>query len=184
MLVTMTGAVLVEPRKQAGHWQGASQGVSLHIPGTKSMRYRVGATRGTFQPGAEVPSPIDEGQFTVTTLRAVFVGAKQTREWAWAKLIGVQHQADAPWTAIAVSNRQKTSGIAYDAEHADLMRFWIDLAVARATGTDDELVDAIRAEIAALEPAPVPPPPPPPPSPPIGGEISTDNPGAHEQHGL
>ncbi len=154
MLVSMTGALLIEPRRQAGHWQGASQGVSVHIPGTKSMRYRVAASRGTFVQGAEVPSPIDEGEFTVTNLRAVFVGAKQTREWSWAKLISVQHQADAPWTAIAVSNRQKTSGIAYDAGHADLIRFWLDLAVARATDTADELIATIRAEIAALNPPP------------------------------
>jgi hypothetical protein len=154
MLVSMTRALLIEPRRQAGHWQGASQGVSVHVPGTKSMRYRVGASRGTFVQGAEVPSPIDEGEFTLTNLRAVFVGAKQTREWAWAKLISVQHQPNAPWTAIAVSNRQKTSGIAYDAEHADLIRFWLDLAVARATDTADELIATIRAEIAELDPQP------------------------------
>jgi len=154
MLVSMTGAVLVEPRRQAGEWKGVNQGVSVHIPGTKSMRYRVGGSRGTFIQGAEVPTSIDEGEFTVTNLRAVFVGAKQTREWLWSKLIAVQHQPDAPWTAIAVSNRQKTSGIAYDADHADLLRFWLDLAVARASDTADELIETIRTEIAALGPAP------------------------------
>ena len=154
MLVTMTGALLVEPRRQAGHWEGASHGLSVRVPARGRCATGSAATRGTFVQGAEVPSPIDEGDFTVTDQRAVFVGAKRTREWSWAKLISVQHQTDAPWTAIAVSNRQKTSGVAYDADHADLIRFWIDLAVSRATGTDDELIATIESEIAALRPPP------------------------------
>ena len=153
MLLTISGALLIEPRRLPGEWQGRSQGVSVHVPGTRSMRYRVGQSRGTFVAGAEVPSPIDTGQFTVTNQRSVFVGAKQTREWSWAKLISVQHQPDAPWTSIAVSNRQKTSGVAYDVAHADLIRFRLDLAVARATDTIDELVATIHAEIAALQPS-------------------------------
>jgi hypothetical protein len=159
MLVTISGAMLVEPKRQAGQWQGRSQGVSVHVPGTKSMRYRVGSSRGTFVQGAEVPSAIDDGQFTVTSQRAVFVGAKQTREWMWDKLISVMHHTDVAWTAIAVSNRQKTSGVAYDEVNADLIRFRLDLAVARATDTADELIGSLRAEIAALSPAPPPPPP-------------------------
>jgi hypothetical protein len=84
-------------------------------------------------------------------VRAAFIGSKQTREWAWAKLIGVAHQPDAPWTAIAVSNRQKTSGVGYDNEHSGLIRFWIDLAVARATDTKAAFVATIEAELRALD---------------------------------
>ncbi|HEY1738034.1 MAG TPA: hypothetical protein VGI86_04955, partial [Acidimicrobiia bacterium] len=81
--------------------------------------------------------------------------------------------ADAPWTIIAVSNRQKASGIGYDRDHADLCRFRLDLAYAVATNTADRLVADLEQELAAVEPhapsAPgvggpgaVPPPPPPP----------------------
>jgi hypothetical protein len=150
MFLTLSGAILIETRRGAGHWQGANQGVSVHVPGTRSMRYRIGATHGTYVPGDESPTAVDEGTFTITDQRATFVGAKQTREWSWAKLIGVAHQAGAPWTAIAVSNRQKTSGVGYDQEHSGLIRFWIDLAVARATGTTDALVAELEAELAAL----------------------------------
>ncbi len=164
MLATLEGATLVEPRKGPGHWEGRSQGVSVHVPGTRSMRYRVGASHGTFVQGVEKPTAIDVGTFTLTTTRAVFAGSQQTREWAWAKLISVTHAADAHWTMLSVSNRQKVSGIAYDAEHEPWCRFWIDFAVARATGGLDQLRATLEGELAALAPPPPTPTAPPPPS--------------------
>src|SRR3954454_8948869 len=83
-LSSVNGAILIETRRGAGHWQGASQGVSVRVPGTKSMRYRVGQTKGTFVPGDESPTEIDVGTFALTDQRATFMGAKQTREWLWA----------------------------------------------------------------------------------------------------
>ena len=150
VFLSVEGAFLVEPRRGAGHWEGRSQGISVHVPGTKSMRYRVGANRGHFMQGEEVPTPIDNGTFVITNQRAVFIGGKQTREWAWSKLLGFTHSTDAPWTAIAVSNRQKTSGVLYDKEHEDRIRFLLDLAVARFTGTTDTLIAQIEAELATL----------------------------------
>ena len=100
--------------------------------------------------GEEQPTPIDRGTFVISTQRAVFIGAKQTREWLWSKLIGFTHSADAAWTAIAVSNRQKTSGVLYDDANADRVRFLLDLAAARAAGTTDTLLAQIEGELAAL----------------------------------
>jgi hypothetical protein len=151
----MEGAALIEPRRGPGHWQGGNTGLSVRVPGTKSMRYRIGATRGQFVQGEERPTPIDTGVIVITNQRAVFMGSKQTREWLWPKLIGLTHASDAPWTAISVSNRQKTSGFAYDKEHSDDIRFRLDLAISRALGTTDELVAHIEGELAAL-PAPQP----------------------------
>jgi Protein of unknown function (DUF2510) len=145
-----SGAFLVEPRRGAGHWEGRSQGVSVHVPGTKSMRYRVGSNRGTFVQGDERPTPIDKGTFVITNQRAVFIGAKQTREWAWSKLIGFTHATDVPWTSIAVSNRQKNSGVLYDTATEDQLRFMLDLAVARAAGEGDALISQLQAEFEAL----------------------------------
>jgi len=163
MLATISGATLVEPRRGPGHWDGRSQGVSVHVPGTRSMRYRIGASHGTFVQGVEKPTGIDTGTFTLTTTRAVFAGSQQTREWAWAKLISVSHASDANWTMLSVSNRQKTSGIAYDATHATSCRFWIDYAVARATGSLDQLVATLEGELTAMAPPPPAPPVAPPP---------------------
>ena len=157
MLATLSGATLIEPRKGPGHWEGRSQGVSVHVPGTRSVRYRVGASHGTFVQGVEHPTVVDVGTFTLTSNRAVFTGSKQTREWAWSKLISVTHASDADWTMLSVSNRQKVSGIGYDDAHADLCRFWIDFAVARATGSLPQLIESLEAELTALG---LPPPPP------------------------
>jgi hypothetical protein len=149
VLGTATGVGLVETRRQAGHYQGSSRGVSVRVPGTRSMRYRVGATRGRFVPGPEMPTKIDTGSVTVTSARAVFVGDQQTREWSWAKLLGVTHHDRPPWTAIAVSNRQKVSGVLYDPVHARTLAFWIDLAIARVHGTQGELGARVRGELDA-----------------------------------
>ncbi len=157
---SITGVALIEARRAAGHWEGHSQGVSIPVPGMRSVRYRVGATKGRFVPGPEVPTPVDHGTFALTSHRAVFVGSAQTREWTWDKLIAVQHSETQPWTDIAVSSRQKTSGILYDAAHAELVRFWIDFAVAKATGGTAGLAAELEQELAAV-PAPVVAPPPP-----------------------
>jgi hypothetical protein len=149
LLLNVQGAALIEPRKTAGRWEGRSQGVSVPVPGLRGVRYRVGANRGTYVQGEEVPTPVDVGTFTITSTRAVFVGPEQTREWAWSKLLGVIHAVDAPWTAIAVSNRQKVSGVLYDNENADIVRFNIDLAVAIATGERDSLVKELEEDLAA-----------------------------------
>ncbi len=149
------GAILIEPRSAGGHWEGRSQGVS--IPLGHGFRYRVGASKGHYVKEADKPTVIDTGTAIVTDKRAFFTGAKQTREWRWDKCLGITHAADAPWTVIAVSNRQKASGIGYDREHADLCRFRIDLAYAVATGTADRLATELDEELAALAPPPSPP---------------------------
>jgi hypothetical protein len=158
----LKGAALIEPRSAGGHWEGRTQGVSFRVPGTKSMRYRVGANKGHYVRDGERPTPIDEGTAVVTDKRLVFAGAQQAREWLWAKTIGLQHQDDAPWTAVPVGNRPKVSGIGYDDAHGPEIRFRLDLALAVATGTADAFVaelEADRADHARHRPgAPLPPP--------------------------
>jgi hypothetical protein len=131
---------LVEPRRGPGHWQGGSQAVSIRVPGTKSMRYRVGGTRGTYVQGDENPTIIDRGTFTITDQRAVFIGSKQSREWAWAKLSGFSDEDSANWTGIAVSNRQKVSGISYSSDDALATRWYLELAAAKANGSIEDMI--------------------------------------------
>lgn len=140
----LDGVGLVESRKGPGHWQGRSQGVSVHVPGTKSMRYRVGQTKGTFVIGEEKPTVVDTGSVTVTTTRAVFVGSKETREWTWAKLIAIQDD-DPSWIGIAVSNRQKVSGVSLPtAENRLPLQLALDMAVALTNDAATEYVAEAR----------------------------------------
>jgi hypothetical protein len=89
---------------------------------------------------------IDEGRFHISDQRAVFMGAKQTREWAWAKLIGIAEDDHGLATFLAVSNRQKTSGISYDHQDALLVRFFLALGVARFNGTAEQMRDEMLSE--------------------------------------
>ena len=93
------------------------------------------------------PAVIDWGTFTVTTTRAVFVGAKESREWARSKLIGY-HQPDpkTPWTAIAVSNRQKLSGVLYTASDSLFVKYYLQLGPAAASDTVAQFLADLQRE--------------------------------------
>lgn len=144
----LPGAALIEPRRQPGQWSGRSQGVSF--PVYKGIRYRVGATKGTFQQGAEVPTPIDSGVVLISNQRVVFAGEKATREWLFSKLIGFHHDEQRPWTALHVSNRQKVSGFLYSEETLTLVRFRFELALAVYHGTREAFVGSMETQLAAL----------------------------------
>jgi len=144
---TLTGAGLVEPRRGAGQWVGGYSGFSFRV--AKGVRYHVGQTRGHHQAGAEQPTVIDTGTASITDQRVVFQGAKQTREWAFSKLLGYQHFDSPPWTAIQVSNRQKTSGILCDAKTAENFQFRLTLAEAHFNDQVPTLVSQLEAKIAA-----------------------------------
>ena len=122
------------------------------------MRYRIGGTKGTYVPGDEKPTIIDTGTLVITTARAVFMGSKQSREWAWSKLIGFREDDPAiAWTTIAVSNRQKVSGISYPPAETLAVRFYLHLGAATGAGTAAEMLADIqteRAEHARTRPTP------------------------------
>jgi hypothetical protein len=153
--LVLQGAALIEPRRLPGHWSGRSQGFS--IPVYKGIRYRVGSTKGTFQQGAEVPTPIDQGTVLISNLRAVFAGSKATREWLFPKLVGFHHDEQQPWTALQVSNRQKVSGFMYTEDTEIMVRFRLELALAEYSGSRAPFaasIDEQLADLLAAEPAP------------------------------
>jgi hypothetical protein len=143
------GAGLVEPRRTPGHYQGGYQGFSFRI--AKGVRYHVGGTRGTYVPGDERPTIIDTGTVTITDQRVVFRGMKQSREWAFTKLLGVEHDPTLPMTALPVSNRQKVSGFLYDQVHAPLVRFRLSLALAHHRNEVDHLRSSLEEELRQLD---------------------------------
>jgi hypothetical protein len=151
VFLEVANAGLVEPRKEPGEWQGRSQGVSIPIGslGGRAVRYRVGASRGHFVPGAEKPTIVDTGTMVITNTRVVFVGAKETRECLFDKLIGYDHQA--AWTTFSVSNRQKATVIAYGADVAPTVRFRLELAIACCRNDTDTLVKQLEDDLAAVD---------------------------------
>lgn len=142
------GVALIEPRRTPGHWQGSNQGASFRV--AKGVSYRVGGTRGTYVPGPDVPTPIDVGDALISNQRVVFIGQKATREWAYAKLVGVMHDDTDPWTALQVTNRQKVSGILYGWEAAEDVRWRLTLALASFLDERDKLRAQVSSELADL----------------------------------
>jgi len=151
---------LVESRRGKGHYQGGSSGFSFRV--AKGVNYRIGATKGTFVQGEEKLTPIDSGNLVVTTQRAVFLGGMQTREWAWSKLLSIDHGASPTVTLIHVSNRQKASGILAGDDVAAEVGFRLELGAALFNGTEAELAARLGHELAEADaarpggPAPLP----------------------------
>jgi len=157
----VTGASLIEDRRGRGTYQGASHGVSIPIGsiGGRSVRYRVGATRGHYVQGAPVPTSIDVGTVFVTNKRIVFEGPKQTRECAFSKLLGVEHDDAEGSSVFSVSNRQKPTTIHYGSAVAGWFDARVDIALAQFRGTTDALLAQLRDDISTIEQSKPQPPP-------------------------
>ena len=153
-LLELDGVQLLEPRRAGARWQGGTQRVSVHIPGTRSARYRVGSTRRHFVRVAEQLTVIDAGLLTITTTRAVFVGSKESREWLWAKLTGIYDEPGVARTSIGVSNRQQVSGVAYPPARAVEVRFYLELGAAAGNGTAKDLLAELEQERASSKAKP------------------------------
>ncbi len=159
LFATITGTGLIEDRRGPGQWQGRSSGVSIPIGsiGGRSIRYHTGATRGHYVQGAPVPTAIDIGTLFVTNRRAVFQGAKQTRECLFDKLVGFQHTTDGS-TVFSVSNRQKATTVYYGPELSGWFDLRLDLALAHYRNDMPSLIAQLESDLAAVDAAkPTPP---------------------------
>jgi len=149
----VTGASLIEPRRKAGHYEGRSSGVSIPVGkiGGRTVRYRTGASKGHYVQGASVPTAVDTGTVYITNKRVIFQGVKQTRECAFARLIGFQHSDREGSTTFSVSNRQKPTSIHYGPKLSGHFDFRLDLALAHYKGTVPALVRQLQAELAQID---------------------------------
>jgi hypothetical protein len=152
VFATVNGASLVEDRRGAGEWKGHSHGVSVPVGSIhgRSIRYRVGQSRGHYVQGAPVPTAIDVGTLYVTNQRVVFKGAKQSRECLFAKMIGYEHTPDGTLT-ISVSNRQKATTINYGEAVSGWVDFRFDLALAHFQGQLDQIVAQAQSDLATVD---------------------------------
>lgn len=146
-------AQLIEPRRGRGHWQGRSSGVSVPVGslGGRSVRYRVGGTRGTYVQGEPLDTAIDTGTVHITNQRVIFEGARQTRECRFDKLLGMRHDDASGQTIFSVSNRQKPTTIAAGSGQRAEFQFWLDLARAHYRGDVADLVVQVKQELAKVE---------------------------------
>lgn len=141
LLVEVPRAGLVEMRSTRGSYQGGSTGVSFRI--AKGVSYRVGAHRGVYEPGPEELRTIDRGLVSVTTRRVIFAGPSKTREWAFDKLLNIGEDPAKGVLMMAVSNRQKTSGILVGPKGLPQLDAAVDLGIAVSEGAGQEFADQV-----------------------------------------
>lgn len=141
-LLVLPGVRLIEPRRLPAHFMGGNAGFTFHV--ARARRSGSGVAD-------DEPTPIDTGVITVTDERAVFTGSLHLRTWDYSTVIGYHSNAEPPWTAIAVSDRQRVSGIGYDASHAEEFRFALALGLARRHQAVPTLVDDLRRQLDELD---------------------------------
>jgi Protein of unknown function (DUF2510) len=141
-LLVLPGVQLIEPRRLPGHFMGGNSGFTFHV---------ARADRGSPGGADHEPTPIDTGVITVTDRRAVFSGSLHSRTWDYASVIGYHSHDDPPWTAVAVSDRQRISGVRYDTSQAEEFRFALALGLARCHRSEASLIDDLRRQLDELD---------------------------------
>lgn len=126
----------------AGQYVGSSQGFS--IPVVAGIRYRVGATRGTYVSGDPVQKYGEVGDVVLTTQRVMFNGMFNTKEWAFSKWNGAAASADETDYIFHVSNRQTTAGILFSRSDGRLFNRFLAAALIAAEDGIDKALSAIR----------------------------------------
>ncbi len=144
-------AGLIEEVKGAGHWSGSSQGVSLPIGkiAGRSVRYRVGATKGHYVQGVPVATAVDVGTLSITNQRIVYQGSKKSVECLFSKLLGIQHAPGG--ITLSVSNRQKTTTIQFGAAIDDWVNNRLGIALALFNDDVEETVHQLEEQIRAIQ---------------------------------
>jgi hypothetical protein len=141
-LLVLPGVQLIEPRRLPGHFMGGNSGFTFHVARAARRRSAVDDAE---------PAPIDTGVITVTDRRAVFSGSLHLRTWDYATVIGFHSNAHPPWTAVAVSDRQKISGVRYDTGQAEEFRFALALGLARSHQAEASLVEDLHRQLDELD---------------------------------
>jgi len=138
-----------EAGRGAGSFQGSSQGFS--IPVVAGIRYRVGATRGTYVSGDPIQKYGEVGDVILTTNRVLFNGMFNTKEWAFSKWNGAAASADETDYIFNVSNRQKTSGVLFGARDGREFNRFLSCALIAAEYGIDRVIKEVDKNMKELE---------------------------------
>lgn len=133
-----------EAGRSAGQFRATSQGFS--IPVVAGIRYRVGATRGTYTSGDPIQAYAEVGDVFLTTQRVMFNGMFNTKEWAFSKWNGAATSADEDDFIFHVSNRQKTSGVLFSrSDGREFNRFLASAILAAEDGIPSALKEIAKS---------------------------------------
>jgi hypothetical protein len=140
-LLVATGTFLVEPRRVPARWSGQKGGFT----------FRVSPLAGHLGGNTPDLAPVDAGDLTFTDHRIVFSGTHKSVEWEYAELLGLCHLDQPPWTAVAVSGRERASGFRYDEGQAEEVRFAIVLGLARFNEGVESLLSDLQEQLDEID---------------------------------
>lgn len=100
---------LVEYASTGSTYSGTNLGVSVPLFGR--VRGNIGGSQGEITKNPDVLTVVDTGTVVFTTQRIVFTGAKLVRDWEFSKILNLDVPENALSVRIAVSNRDRTSGM-------------------------------------------------------------------------
>ncbi len=140
-LLVATGTFLVEPKRVPARFAGEKGGFTFRVAP------QVAQSSGN---EAEL-APVDTGDLTFTDRRIVFSGAHKSVEWEYGELLGLYHVDHPPWTAVAVSSRDRASGFRYDEGQAEEVRFATVLGLARFNDALDSLLADLQEQLDEID---------------------------------
>lgn len=151
ILGSLTNVGLVEMKSGPSQWKGSSQGFSIPIGslGGRSVRYRVGASKGHMVKGEVRPTTTDSGSMDITNQRITFQGRQKSLECAYSKLLGIQHNDGS--VTISVSNRQKPTVLYFGSGVDEYVTDRINIAMALFNGSEDETRSQLQSQIEDLK---------------------------------
>lgn len=109
LIYVLPMVALTEYESSGSSFSGMNAGVSFPLFG--AVRGNVGGMGGQFVKNPEVLTQVDYGQAIFTSQRIIFSGAKMVRDWDLDKTISLEPGANGLNVKIAVSNRERTSGL-------------------------------------------------------------------------
>ncbi|MEY3855622.1 MAG: hypothetical protein RJA45_92 [Actinomycetota bacterium] len=109
LIYALSNVALTEYQSTGSTYSGGSVGVSFPLVG--SIRGNVGGQSGQITKNPEQLMIVDQGRAIFTDQRIIFSGAKLVRDWDLDKAIEVSPGPNGFNVKIAVSNRERTSGL-------------------------------------------------------------------------
>lgn len=105
--------------------------------------------RRPYGPGKDALVIIATGTAIITSRRVLFQGPNQVREILYGRLAGFRHTGNS--TEFAIPGRGAPVIIRYGPQFSRPFKFRLDLALATAQGTIDDLVRRLQADLAQID---------------------------------
>ncbi len=151
VFLVITSVSLIEIKKGPSTYVGKSSGISVPVAkiGGRTIRYRVGKTKGHVVSGTPYPEATDKGDFYITSQRLIYIGAQKTATTELSKMIAATIEAGT--ITISSTSRVKPTTITYGAHLDNRVRQSIIIAQGWHHNDPTSAVEELNQELLTLE---------------------------------